>query len=273
MGNLHCPLEAETIALSVSINIELESGDCVADVARSDFVSAEHFLAQLQDSAPTSHDISFTIGILAIELEIRKGQLSRAMELLEKQQASSKAGEEDMYQTIKLMALKVQIFDKAGLPQKGFSIAIRAATLAYRARYLAALWEAIVTLSKVLIGLDEFAAAISLLKAIMPQILETEDCELTARSFAHMADAYMGLAGLAMYKSSKRKEQMNKVLECLERGFDEYSRIEHAEGQCEMMAKRATIMHMNGDLILANDYAAKYLDLQKAAREEAVQGI
>lgn len=193
------------------------------------------------------------------------------MELLEMQQASLKAGEEDMYHIIKLMVLKVQILEKAGLPQKGFSIAVRAATLAYRARYLAVLWEAIGTLSKILIGLDEFAAAVSLLKAIMPQVLETEDCELTARSFACMADAYMGLAGQAKHSTSKRKEQMNKALECLERGFDEYSRIEHVEGQCEMMAKRATIMHLNRDLELANDYAAKYLDLQKAARQEAVQ--
>ena len=36
----------------------------------------------------------------------------------------------------------------------------------------------------------------------------------------------------------------------------------------EMMAKRATIMHLNGDLVLANDYAAAYLQLQKEARQE-----
>ena len=34
------------------------------------------------------------------------------------------------------------------------------------------------------------------------------------------------------------------------------------------MAKKATIMHLHGDLVLANDYAAKYLDLKKAAREQ-----
>lgn len=30
-----------------------------------------------------------------------------------------------------------------------------------------------------------------------------------------------------------------------------------------MIAKKATIMHLVGDLELANDYAAKYLDLKK----------
>ena len=173
-----------------------------------------------------------------------------------------------MFQKIKFMLLKAQIFDRAGLPQKGFSLAIRAASLAHKARYLAALWEAIVVLSKVLISLNECVAAIRLLKAILPQILESEDSDLAARSFSHLADAHMGMAGDAGAGTTKQKEEMNRVLECLERGFDEYSRVENLDGQCEMTAKRATILHLNGDLILANDYGAKYLDLQKKAREE-----
>ena len=48
----------------------------------------------------------------------------------------------------------------------------------------------------------------------------------------------------------------------------EYSRIEDIKGQCEMIAKKATIMHLVGDLELANDYAAKYLDLKKEWRAE-----
>ena len=31
----------------------------------------------------------------------------------------------------------------------------------------------------------------------------------------------------------------------------------------EMMAKKATVMHLTGDPVLANDYAAKYLDLRR----------
>ena len=43
----------------------------------------------------------------------------------------------------------------------------------------------------------------------------------------------------------------------------EYSHMGDIIGQCEMMAKKATIMHLVGDMILANDYAAKYLDLKR----------
>jgi anaphase-promoting complex subunit 5 len=239
---------------------------------KSDFVAAENFLQQLQANIPKGREMQSAIEFYSIELEMRKGHFAKAMEMLEKIQEASKAREEDMLETVKQMVLKAQIFDRAGFPQKGFSIAIRAAALAHRAKYCAVLWEAVGILCKILTSLDEFVAAIQLLKAIMPQALETEDCELVARLFSYLADAYMGLAGQAKV-ASRRKEQMNKVLECLERAFDEYSTIEHVEGQCEMLAKKATIMRLNGDLVLANDYAAMYLDIQKKAEEETIDAF
>jgi anaphase-promoting complex subunit 5 len=61
---------------------------------------------------------------------------------------------------------------------------------------------------------------------------------------------------------------LTKALACIDRSFDEYSKIEDIRGQCEMMAKKATIMHLIGEPVLANDYSAKYLDLKRAAREQ-----
>ena len=78
----------------------------------------------------------------------------------------------------------------------------------------------------------------------------------------------MGMAGQAKAETLQRKEQLTKALEYIDRSFDEFSRVEEIRGQCEMMAKKATIMHLNGDPVLANDCAAKYLDIKRAAREE-----
>lgn len=192
------------------------------------------------------------------------------MELLEAQLFSVKNSEGDVHQTIKLMILKAQILDKAGLTQKGFSLSLRAAALAHRARYLNLLYDAVGAVAKVLCSLNEFDGAIQLLKAIIPQILETEDSELIAQTFSFLADAHMGLAGRIKTSSAKRKEQMNNVLEYLDRAFDEYSRFEHVQGQCEVLAKKATIMHLNGDLVLANDIASKYLAIRRAAHEQAI---
>ena len=174
----------------------------------------------------------------------------------------------DVFQRVKLMVLKARIWDKAGTPQKGFSVALRAASMAYRARILPALWEAIGAISCVLISLREFEAAVKLMESIMPQVLECEDCNLAAHSFSFLADAHMGQAGQADADSLQRKERLTKALEYIDRSFDEFSSVEDIKGQCEMMAKKATIMHLNGDPVLANDCAAKYLDIKKAAKEQ-----
>lgn len=181
---------------------------------------------------------------------------------------SANATPTDLHSKLKLMVLKARIHDKSGIPQKGFSVALRAASLAHKARIMDVLWDAVGTLCRVLVSLAEYDAAVHLLRSIMPQVLEVEDCELATGAFASLADAHMGLAGIAKPNSTKRKEQMTRALGYLERAFDESSRLGDVRGQCEMMAKRATIMNICGDLVLANDYAAKYLAIRKAAEEK-----
>jgi len=132
------------------------------------------------------------------------------------------------------------------------------------------LWDAIGPVSNILISLREFAAAGKMLDSIMPQVLECEDCDLAARTYSLLVDAQMGQAGQANPETPKRKEHLTKALEFIDGAFAEFSRIEDHQGQCEMMAKKATIMHLVGDLVLANDYAAKYLDIKREAAMEKV---
>ena len=212
--------------------------------------------------------MSFSFSILDIDLHIRRQDYSTAMSLLETLATRLNDQEADVFQRVKLMTLKARIYDKAGTPQKGFSVALRAASMAHKARVLPALWEAVGTISRVLISLREFDAAAKLMESIMPQILECEDCNLAGHSFSFLADAYMGQAGQAKAESLQRKERLTKALEYIDRSFDEFSRVEDVKGQCEMMAKKATIMHLNGDPVLANDCAAKYLDIRRAAKEQ-----
>jgi anaphase-promoting complex subunit 5 len=203
-----------------------------------------------------------------MDLQVRRGDYSKAMEILERLAIKLIDEELDVYQRIKLMTLKARIYDKAGIPQKGFSVALRAASLAHRARLLPALWEAVGAVSAILISLKEFNAAAKLLESIMPQVLECEDCSLSAQTFSFLADAHMGMAGEARAETLQRKEQLTKALDNIDGSFDEFSKINDIKGQCEMMAKKATIMHLNGDPVLANDCAAKYLDIKRAAKEQ-----
>ena len=212
-------------------------------------------------------DVSFSISLLEIDLHIRRSDFPTAFALLEKLATKTSEGEADVFHHIKIMILKARIYDKAGITQKGFSVAVRAAVLAHEARVLPALWEAIGAVSRVLISLKEFDAAVRLLESVMPRVLEGEDCNLAARTYSSLADAHMGMAGMCEAEAQQRKEQVLGALEYIDRSFDEFSRIEDITGQCEMMAKKATIMHLNGEPVLANDCAAKYLDMKKSAKK------
>lgn len=220
---------------------------------------------QLKTAPAPDSEIAFSISLLHLDLLVRQGSYSEALRTLEEYHAKLEEENSDIAQRVKLLTLKARILDKCGRPQKGFSVAIRAATIAHRAKLLPALWDAVGAVSNVLISLKEFAAAGQMLDSIMPQVLECEDCDLAARMYSLLVDSEMGQAGQAKPETPKRKEHLTKALEFIDRAFTEYSRIEDIQGQCEIMAKKATIMHLVGDLVLANDYAAKYLDLKREA--------
>ncbi|RHZ43167.1 uncharacterized protein CDV56_100624 [Aspergillus thermomutatus] len=104
----------------------------------------------------------------------------------------------------------------------------------------------------------------------MPQVLQADDCDLAARAYLLLVDANMGMAGKLWSQGQDtptKKEHIDRALGYLDCAYEQYEEIEDIKGQCEMMAKKATVMHLTGDLVLANDYAAKYLDLQKLSKK------
>lgn len=212
--------------------------------------------------------MSLTLSFLSIDLSIRKGDYTAALKNIQKISQSSQYQAFDVFTQVKLLTLKSRIFDKSGQPQRGFSLAMRAVSIAHRSRLLPALWDAIGVLANILISLREFEASAEILESIVPQVLECEDCELAARTYSLLVDTNMGLAGEAKQDPVRRKEYMARALEFIDCAFVEFSRIEDVKGQCEIMAKKATVMHKSGDLVLANDYASKYLDLKRQAAAE-----
>ncbi|KAL2065443.1 hypothetical protein VTL71DRAFT_3113 [Oculimacula yallundae] len=235
------------------------------DLHRNDLSGADHLLSQLLqcNSADTDTDLAFETNTLHIDYLIRRTDYGRALAKIEQMASEMKEDGDDLNLRIKLLTMKALLQDKAGRPQKGFSIAVRAASIAWRARLIPALWGAMGAIANILTSLSEFQASCQILVAIIPRALEYENCSMNAQLYSFLVDAYMGLAGQAESGSPKRKENLTRCLEFIDRAFDEYSAVEDINGQCEMMAKKATIMKVVGEHVLANDYASAYLDLKK----------
>lgn len=236
--------------------------------SRDDQWAAENLISQLHACAPPDSELCMSLSLLHIDLLLRKGDYTGALNIIERIAQSIRPENFDVTIQVRLLNLKSRIFDKSHQTERGFSLAMRSANMAYRARYLPGLWEAIGVLAQVLMSFKEFEAAKDILESIMPQALEIEDSCLSARTFSLLVDANMGLAGKAKNDTVRRKECLARAVEFIDCAFAEYSSIEDLRGQCEMMAKKATVMHISGDLVLANDYAAKYLDLKNQATAE-----
>lgn len=242
-------------------------------MSRGRLEAAEDFLFQLHGQTETHGDLAFQIALAEIEICLRRKDCSKAMEALEVIAASTHEQGIDVWHQIKIMTTKARIFDAAGIAPKGFSLAIRAASLAWSSQVYPLLWEAVNEICAVCNSVEEFEAAAQLLESIAPQVLECEDCELAGRTFSILADSYVGIAGKVKSHMKECKEHLSRALEHLNRACEEYAQLGDVEGQCQVVAKRATIMHMLGDPVLANDCAAEYLAIKKATRQEDTEAL
>lgn len=227
-------------------------------------------LPRLLQSRGGDPDLTFELNMMHIDSLIRLGEYHTALSIIEKV-ASELAGEgEDVFFRCKLLCLKTHVFIKCGRPQKGFSIAVRAANLAWRARLLPNLWEAMGLISAILISLHEYKAAEQILSSILPRALECEDPLLTAQLWSWKVDAQMGQAGQHKKGSRERKEKFIAAIEGLERAFDSFAKVDEKKKMRECVAKKGLIYWHLGDAKLVEDTAAVHEALMDKDRPVTV---
>ncbi|KAK4941372.1 APC5 protein [Elasticomyces elasticus] len=237
---------------------------------RHDLDAAQHLLERLRGQGVPEAEIGFTLSLLEIDLLMRRGDLTKALDTVEYVVQSIHQEVNDIAVQTRLMNLKARILAESGHALKGFSLVMRAAQIAYRGRILPSLWESVGILANILNDLQEFEAAADLLQSVLPQVLEFHDCEMAARSHAVLADSNMGIAGMEQDQSTKQKEFISRAMENIDHAYLQFRYIEELRGQMEMLKKKATIMHWRGDLTLANDIATQYLELEKQYRSQRV---
>jgi anaphase-promoting complex subunit 5 len=242
------------------------------ELHRNNLSAAEHLLSQLLQSKPEDMepDMVFILDCLHIDYLIRRSDLSKAFDKVETMINTIEDDDHtDISIKIRLMLLKAQLFDLAGRPQRGFTICIRATTLAWKARIMPLLWQAIGSLANVLTSLGEFDAAIDIIIAVLPRCLESDTPSIAAQLYMLLADAFVGEVGIIQEKSlqqqRRREEYLIRAKEALINAFDLYTSIEDIQKQCEVLAKSSTVMKIAGDETLAEDYASRYLLMRREA--------
>jgi anaphase-promoting complex subunit 5 len=254
------------------------------DLHHQNLEAADHLLSQLIQFGHDSLEpgITHITDELHIEMHIRRGDFTAASTKIDRLLTGLQEDDRDISLRIRLLLDKAHLFDRIGRPAKGFTISMRAASMAWRARLLPLLWQAVGALSNILNSLGEFAAASQLLVAVLPRCLETDNLFVVATLYSLLADAWTGQAGETQPPPStslqspsqtqtqtqipsltKRTEFLTKAHEALGSAFNYFSAVEDIEKQCEMLAKKATLMRAMGDYVRSEDYAARYVALKR----------
>ncbi|KAK6614656.1 anaphase-promoting complex protein [Botrytis cinerea] len=197
------------------------------DLHTNNLEGADHILTQLLqcDGLEADSDLSFEISTLHIDYLVRRADFGAALSKLEQLASSLKEHGDDINLRVKILTMKAFLQSRTGRPEKGFSVAVRAASIAWRARLMPALWAAMGAVANILVALSEFQAACQIVTAIIPRALECENCSLSAQLYSCLAESFMGLAGQAAAGDPRRTENLTKSLEFLDRAFKEFCAI------------------------------------------------
>nr|AYN77765.1 anaphase promoting complex subunit 5 [Berkeleyomyces basicola] len=253
------------------------------DLNNGNLDGAQEILSQLLQSPDgIPHDSSFN-SLLRLEYLYRRNQIPKALELVD---GMAKILDESKYEAathMKLLLMKARIFSKCQKPLRGFTIASRAAKLALDSCSVESVCEAMGLLANILNSLGEFRAALELLNAALPRVLETENVAIAGEMYSFLADAYMGIAGqasqpvaglksrasapltppaLSPEQASHRKANMSRAMVALDRAFVQFEAIGDRQGQCDTLAKKATIFRISGEKELAEETATRFMDIK-----------
>jgi anaphase-promoting complex subunit 5 len=235
------------------------------DLHHNNLESAETLLSQLLQNTPEDieHDMVFIIDTLHIEALTRRRDYEAAFAKVDRLISELRDDNRDTSLRIRLLLIKANLFDSIGRPEKGFSIVMRAASMAWRARLLMLLWQAVGALANILNCLGEFAAAEQLLVAVLPRCLETDVAYTAGTLYSLLADARIGLAGemKGRGEAAERGRMMGRVHKALDEAFRFFEAVEDVDKRCEMMAKKAALFRADGNGARVESCADRYLGI------------
>ncbi|KAK4555262.1 APC5 protein [Recurvomyces mirabilis] len=214
----------------------------VKNLAMAKLDHARYHLAQLKPLRSLGDtEVDFELNLVDIELAIQESDLERAMALVdaELRRAKHTTSHIDVSQRLHYMVVKSRIFAIAGQASQGFSIASRAASTAMRLKLIPTLLEATLSLAVILNELAEYDAVIELLEATVPKINECRPSRLYPRALYTLAEAHVGLAGLA--EGAGRNRLVRDGEDLFERARDAYSYLSDHSGMLDCLAMKSLL--------------------------------
>ncbi|KAF9735308.1 anaphase-promoting complex protein [Paraphaeosphaeria minitans] len=228
-------------------------------IRHKDWTACEALFSYLQPDSSTDPELTFLLSESRIGYLVARGLYSQAWEAVEELSTTLKEEGADVMQRICLLIAKANICRRLGRPERGFTVALRAASVAFKAHLKTCLFTAVGLLANILIANADYQAATRLLSAIIPQSLENGDVHAAGTLYSHMGDAYMGLAGIEDASTAAglrlRAMRVSRAELYIDRARECFKKAEDVGGECEQLMKKAVIARLRGDEELAEEWA------------------
>jgi anaphase-promoting complex subunit 5 len=166
---LYWACQVEASYASVSSRVGLEQCSCTEQHS-ADWEATEVLLSSLKPDESTDPELSFQLSESRIECLVARGLYPEAFDAIEDLSTSLKEEGADVMERISILIAKADLFRRIGKPEQGFSVALRAASVSFKARLMPCLWVAVGLLANILNTLAEFDAASRMLHAVIPQV-------------------------------------------------------------------------------------------------------
>jgi anaphase-promoting complex subunit 5 len=245
-------------------------------IRHTDWSACSSLLQSLNPDSSTDPECSFLLSEARIDYLSSRGLFSDAFNAIEDMASSLREEGTDILPRVTMLLMKANLFAKIGKPDRGFSVALRAASVAFKARLMPALWAAVGLLSNILNSLGEFSASSRLLSAIIPQTLEHGDQVLIGTLYSHLGDSHIGLAGLDNPSTSSgaraRTTNMSNAELYFDRARECWKKAEDIEGECEQLMKRAIVAKARGDEKLAEEWSQNHNRVWEEGRRRIGEG-
>ncbi|KAJ4287004.1 APC5 protein [Kalmusia sp. IMI 367209] len=231
-------------------------------INHKDWKACEALFSQLRPDSSADPELVFVLSQSRIDYLVARYQYSEAWEAVDELAITAKEERADIMQRISSLIAKAVLYKRLGRPEKGFSVALRAASVACKARLEKCLFIAVGLLANILNSAADYNAAIRLLNAIIPKSLENGDPHVIGTLYSHIADAYMGLAGLDEVPDStgarSRASLVSRAEMYIDRARECFHTTEDVVAECGQFMKKAIIAKLRGDEELAEEWAQNH---------------
>lgn len=115
-------------------------------------------------------ELSFLQHETYIDYLVSTSQFPLAYQCISSLAQSLKEDNADVQQRISVLLMQAELWRRVGRPERGFSVALRAASVSFRTRLASSLWAAVGCLGAILNTLGEYREARRLIEAVLPQV-------------------------------------------------------------------------------------------------------